>query len=107
MSVRSDLLVLTILLLPTPGCQLTGNHQPKTSRDAGNSRVPHVLHPTDSPRCMTDTDCPMGLVCVCANDRCSVRHWASGEGEKYEHFCTIPVNEAEPKQATDPLLVVP
>lgn len=95
MNVRGELLALICLLLPTSGCRLTVNHQPEASDDAGNSRGPQVLHPRDSPPCTSDADCPMGLVCVCASDRCSVRHWASGEGEKFEHFCTTPVNEAE------------
>jgi hypothetical protein len=101
MNVRADLLLLICLLFPTSACQLTANRQSGASKDAGNPRELKVQHPNDSPRCTSDDDCPKGLVCVCASDQCSVRHWAAGEGEKFEHFCTTPVNEAESKVNND------
>jgi len=96
MNARADP-VLLLALMMTSGCPPKARPLATLRTDGGVSRQAGVTHPSNSPRCSSDSECPAGLECVCPESACSIRHWASAEeGEKFEYFCTTPVLEAEP-----------
>lgn len=94
---------LLLALMITSACPPKARHPATPRTDAGVSRQAAVIHPSNSPHCSSDSECPVGLECVCPESACSIRHWASAEeGEKFEYFCTTPVLEAEPAAEHSP-----